>query len=359
MSRGLPRQVRELVEKARHSSLLAVETYNRPSAPFRTYGYIVLMQIAWTALLHAIFVRQRVKPFYRKKGGRRFEHIDGEPKRWELDECVNQYWRGKETPASKNLKFIIGLRNKVEHRNLPELDIHVLGECQSLLFNFETTLEKEFGSKYSINESLVIPLQLSRLRGASAGDAMRQLIRPLPGDLGRWVQAFRSSLSQEETDSPEFSFRVLLIPELKNNPTRDALSVQFVPYEAGKSAEMDQAIAMIKRSRIPVVNQGLIKPGQVVAEVQKRLPPGTRITLSVHTQCWKFFKVRPSRDDPDPGACDTNHCVYDAAHQDYVYTGEWVDLLVTELSKPGRIAEIMASARAVPCPPVPTVPSLS
>lgn len=344
MSRRLRRQARELLEKARHSALLAVETYNRPSAPFRTHGYVVLMQIAWTALFHAVFVRDGIKPDHRVRG-RRFVVVDGEPKWWELDECVTRHWQGRETAVTRNLRFIIGLRNKIEHRNLPELDIHVLGECQSMLFNFETLLEQEFGAEFAINESLVVPLQLSRLHAPNAGDALRHLIKPLPGELGTWVQAFRSSLSQEEYDSPEFSFRVLLIPELKNNPSRDAISVRFIPYEPGKSPDMDQAIAMIKRSQVPIVNQGLVKPGQVVKDVQKRLGAVTNFTMAVHTQCWRFFGVRPSSDDEHPENCHTNHCIYDKAHEDYVYTSEWVEFLVAELSKPGRLVEIMAWVR--------------
>ncbi|MCI4356207.1 MAG: DUF3644 domain-containing protein [Thermoplasmata archaeon] len=346
----LPRQSLELLEKARHSALLAVETYNRPAAPFRTHGYIVLMQIAWTALLHAVFARDKVKPYYRGKR-RRFILIDGEPKRWELDECVNRHWQGKETPVTRNLRFIIGLRNKIEHRNLPELDLHVLGECQSMLFNFESLLEQEFGPKFAINESLVVPLQLSRLRAAHSSEALRQLIKPLPGDLGKWVDTFRTSLTQDEYDSPEFSFRILLIPELKNNLSRDSLSVRFISYEPGKSPEVDHAIAMIKRSQLPIVNQGLVKPWQVVAEVQKRIGTSVKMTMAVHTQCWRFYGVRPSSDDDHPENCHTNHCVYDRAHEDYVYTKEWIDFLVSELSRPGKLVEIMSWVKPPPAAP--------
>ena len=48
--RGLPYDVKALVEKARETALLAVETYNRPTASFRSGAYVVLMIIAWTSL---------------------------------------------------------------------------------------------------------------------------------------------------------------------------------------------------------------------------------------------------------------------------------------------------------------------
>lgn len=346
MSRGLPRQVRELLGKARQSALLAVETYNRPNAPFRTFGYIVLMQIAWTSLLHAIFLRRRVKPFHRKKGGRNFEIRDGEPKRWELEECVSQYWAGAQSAVAQNLRFMIRLRNKIEHRELPGIDVQVLGECQAMLFNFENLLTSEFGESQAINENLVIPLQLSKLRTKQGGDALQKLIRPLPDDLRDWVQAFRSTLTPEEADSPEFSFRVLLIPELKNNPGRDALAVQFVPYEPGLDPEVDRAVSLIKRSQVPIVNQGFIKPGEVVKRVRARLPQGMAFTIANHTECWRYFKVRPSTSDPHPELCKSQFCYYDVAHEDYVYTSVWVEFLASELATPGRLSAICAAVRA-------------
>lgn len=340
MPRGLPKRVRLLLEKARHSALLAVETYNRPGAPFRTFGYIVLMQIAWTSLLHAIFLKRSVKPYYRKRGGRRFEIVDGEPKRWELLECVSRYWASSEPASAKNLRFMCQLRNRIEHRELPSIDIFVLGECQAMLFNFEALIDAEFGPRYSINESLVVPLQLSRIRAAASGVALHELIRPLPEDLLSWVRAFRSSLTQEEVDSPEYSFRVLLIPEVKNNPTRDALPVEFVHYRPGEDADLDRAFALIKRAPVPVVNQGFLKPSKVVAMVAARLPHGTSFTVDTHTRCWRYFAVRPRAGDPRPENCRQNYCLYDAVHGDYVYTQGWVEFLVSELSKPGRIAEV-------------------
>lgn len=63
--RGLPRQVRMSLDKARDSALLAVEVYNKPAVKFKSGGYICLMMIAWTALFHAILFRKKIKPFYK------------------------------------------------------------------------------------------------------------------------------------------------------------------------------------------------------------------------------------------------------------------------------------------------------
>jgi len=53
-------KIDSLLDKARESSLLAVQAYNNPLTTFRTSAYLVLMNIAFTALFHAIFERDQV-----------------------------------------------------------------------------------------------------------------------------------------------------------------------------------------------------------------------------------------------------------------------------------------------------------
>lgn len=121
--------VEALVLKARESALLALDIYNRPATLFRTQGFTVMMVIAGTALLHAVFERDRKDYAHKGKNGEPII-VDGDPKCWELAKCASVYYRGKEVFAEKNLEFIIRLRNKIEHRFVPAIDPHVAGECQ-------------------------------------------------------------------------------------------------------------------------------------------------------------------------------------------------------------------------------------
>jgi len=147
----LPVEVVANVKKAREAAVLAVEIYNRPATAFRSAAYIVLMIVAWTALFHAVFFRNRIKPYYRRKGStRRYERVEGDYKTWELSECLQQFYKDQNPAPRKNLEFFIDLRNKIEHRFLPELDIEIFGECQALLMNFEALLAAEFGSKQAL-----------------------------------------------------------------------------------------------------------------------------------------------------------------------------------------------------------------
>ena len=147
--RGLPRKVKGALEKARDSALLAVEVYNKPAVKFKSGGYITLMVIAWTALFHAIFFKKKRKPFRKEHG--RFLRIEKDFMYWELGECLSQYFKTDTgNPVRKNLEFFIPLRNRIEHRSMPELDASIFGECQAMLLNFDEMLEKEFGAKYCL-----------------------------------------------------------------------------------------------------------------------------------------------------------------------------------------------------------------
>ena len=55
MSRGLPYNVKQCLEKSRDSALLAIEMYNKPAIKFRSGGYIVLMIISWTSLFPDLY----------------------------------------------------------------------------------------------------------------------------------------------------------------------------------------------------------------------------------------------------------------------------------------------------------------
>lgn len=249
----MPRQsdeVRGHLQKARESALLAVETYNRPGTVFRSGGYIVLMCIAWTALLHAIFFARKVKPFYRsKKNKRHFEKRDGDRRAWELKEAASQFWKGNNPPERANLEFFVRLRNKIEHRSMPELDVQIFGECQALLFNFENLLVAEFGEKQAINESLSLALQFSAFRDSQQQKASRKLHSRLAGDVKKYVDDFRSSLSLDTLQNANYSYKVFVIPKPANSISGSDVAVDFVKYDTNRPADMDRvqrALTLLK-----------------------------------------------------------------------------------------------------------------
>jgi Protein of unknown function (DUF3644) len=346
--RGLLRAVKAALEKARDSALLAVEVYNKPAVKFKSGGYITLMVIARTSLFHAIFFRNKVKPFHRKPSGR-FEKIEGDFRYWELDECLRQHY-GQDTgnPVRKNLEFFIPLRNRIEHRSMPELDASIFGECQAMLLNFDETLEKEFGAKFCLRESLSFSLQLFPSTESLVA-AVKQ--NPATKPVVDFIQRFRSTVSPEIHASGKYAFRAFLI-QVANHPSQDAVPIQFVHYEKlseEQKRQVDQLAAIVKVKHVPVLNLNLMKPGDVVKRVQQRLgnPKVIRggrevdkFTPGTHTFCWKRYEVRPSGGNPNPYETNSKFCVYDPLHRDYGYTEAWVDYLVEKLKDEKEFASM-------------------
>lgn len=345
----LPVEVVANVKKAREAAVLAVEIYNRPATAFRSAAYIVLMVVAWTALFHAIFLRKKMKPYYRKRGStRRYERVDGEYKTWELSECVQQFYKDQNPALRKNLEFFIGLRNKIEHRFLPELDIEIFGECQAMLMNFETLLAEEFGNKQALVGGLPYALQFSKTLAPTQLVAMRGAAKQHLQSVRKFVTSFKSSLSEDIQSDASYSFKVFLVPKVGVHAKSSDLAIEFVKYDPSKPEEMkqyDKVIALIKPKQVSIANLGCLRAGQVVKQVSNQL--GRKFTLNSHMRCWKHFNTRPARGTFAPEACDNRYCYYDSAHQDYVYTPEWVNFLVEKLGDAPTYAMVVGGTTPI------------
>ena len=339
----LPKKVKELLEKSRDSALLGVDIYNKPATKFRSYGFIVLMNIAWTSLFHAIFERRGIKYFYRKKDSNRYVYVDGEKKAWELGECIKEYFEDRNPPCRENLKFFARLRNKIEHKFLPALDPEIYGECQALLLNYEKLMTQEFGNKFGLSESLAIPLQLLSINPEWRNKVLKEIQSIEYRTVKEYIDIFRDSLDEAVWDNSEYSFRVFLVPIIGNRQTSSDLSIEYIPYDLNKPEEMEKykkMVAFIKEKQIPVVNPGKLKPGDVSQKIRNALEiafhPSTH-----HARCWKYYKVRPESNSDQPDKTTTKYCQYDPVHKDYVYTEEWVEFLKSELSDPKKRIEVL------------------
>jgi len=355
MPKGLPKVVSSHLEKARESTVAAVDCYNRCGTKFRSGSYIVLMCIAWTSLLHAVFFKRKVKPFYREsEGSKRFKKIDGDYKAWELATCIDKYYPGQTNPVTENLRFLLGLRNKIEHRSMPELDNHIFGESQACLFNFEEVLFKEFGTKHCLSECLSLAIQFSRLRNDQQGKSISELHKQLRTDIKQYLETFRSSLSPEINADQQYSFKVFLIPKLANSQGQAEVAVEFVKFDPTKPEDMAQyekMAALIKPSVSHVVNAGRLKAGDVCKRVQPIVKAACGkercfIASYHHALACEFYSIRPKKNDPQPHKTNVEMCHYDEAHKDYVYTEKWVTFLIEEMKKPGQYQKLLESRRA-------------
>jgi hypothetical protein len=341
MSRGLPKNVKEHLEKCRDSAVAAVEVYNRPGPRFRTAHYIVLIIISWTALFHAIFYKRKENPWYKDPKRNRYIRVDGETKHWELSECLKKYYGSANPPERKNLEFLIGLRNRIEHRNLPELDAGLYGECQAALMNLEQILVTEFSENYGLNEQLSVALQFSALIPDEKKKAAQLLARSSVKSVKEYVEKFRGGLASSTLNSTKYSFNVYLVPRVVNREKFADASITFISVNEDDPeaiSKLESLNVLIKEKHISVSNLDKHKPAEIVKAVRDRL--SCDFTQHHHTQAWKHFKVRPKSGATNPERTDGKYCVYDKPHNDYLYTDAWIEKLVGELLDADRFQTI-------------------
>lgn len=347
MPRGLPQTIKDNLEKCRSATLAAVEVYNKPGPRFRTAHYLVLITIAWTALFHAIFYKRGRRPWYRSPTsgtgtGIRYQKIDGEPKHWDLSKCLAEYYGSQNPPERKNLEFLLGLRNKIEHRHLPELDASLYGECQAALLNLEQLLVAQFGKRYALSEYLAISLQFSQIMPAEKKRTARALAGAAAKSVADYVTKFRGGLPTTTLNSIKYSFNVFLVPKVANRESAADVAVEFIRVDEASDEELDRLDKLnilIREKQIPIQNLDLLKASQVVSEVAQHL--SHRMNLAVHTECWRHFQVRPPTRSSHPERTLQQYCVYDRAHRDYLYTRAWIEKLTRELRDPADFARIV------------------
>lgn len=335
-------KAKSILENSRSCVLTDVETYNRPNNLYRSENYIVLMIIGWTKLLHAYFqAKIGSKYFYKAENGR-YKKVNGEKRAWDLKECIKQF--NKREPefklseaVRKNLYFFIGIRNKIEHSFWcgSDLDMYVFGECQALLFNYEKLLNELFGDSYAIGGCLAFALQFSHRRSENQSISQKMLLSKEIRDLKNYIDKYKTDLNQDVYDSQEYSIKLLLIPKVSNTNRHD-MALEFVNWNAidEKDRESYQKVTAIIKDKIVYKNASnvdLLKPSDVIEKVKQRT--GESLNIANHTCLWKSFGVRPETNSQDKFDTIDKYCLYDEPHNDYLYTGEWVNFIVNLIEK--------------------------
>ncbi len=324
-----------LVKKARQFALLAVSVYNNPYSEFKTYGFIVNIIIAYTALFHALF-EKRGTPYLSLNNKGEPIIIDGEAKTWELKECIENYWGGIDTPEKANIRFLIGLRNKIEHRSLPAIDLLACGECQAALNNFETILVDEFGPDYALMANLAISMQLTRISEQAQIEAKKDLQSKNYEIVKNYMETYKNDLSDEILESSKYRLRAFLIPKIGNRETSSDLAIEFIKIDNltdEQKSYYEKCVAFIKGRELPYK----LKPGKVVELVSKSIPA---FNMYLHTKCWKYYNARPVKLEAN---FKGEYAGFIEGYDGYLYSNKWVDFLISELVDDHKIQSIKIS----------------
>ena len=155
-----------LVAQSQDAALAGVQVFNNPLIRFKSETFIVLMNIAWTYLLHGNFRKSRIEyRYYRGSGhGRRYERtVDGSFKYWDLRKCLAAGECPLDNETKKNLLFLIGLRDEITHHMSPALDQYVSARYQACCLNYNRYVKQLFGESHGIDQHLSYSLQFAQI----------------------------------------------------------------------------------------------------------------------------------------------------------------------------------------------------
>jgi hypothetical protein len=285
---------KELVYKARESALAAVQVFNNPLITFKSEMFIVNMHISWTYLLHAYYRQKGVEYRYvdsvGPSGRRKFGRTkSGAHKYWSLEDCLNARESPIDKDTSNNLRFLIGLRHEIEHQMTTKIDDLLSARFQACCINFNEYIKKFFGDDLGIDRHLAFSLQFSALSDEQV-TSMDELKETLPSHIGKYIEEFDASLTNNEFQSPKFSYRVIFTQKLVNRRGQADKVIEFIAPDSEVAKGINQAYAVIKERE-----KTKYRPSTLVLKIQEAGYP--KFKQYQHTELWKIENAK----DPAKG----------------------------------------------------------
>lgn len=220
----------------------AVSIFNNNTILARSQIFVILMVVAWTYLAHARLRVLGVEPIHYNEDGSPML-IDGKPKHWELSYCSTRPELNLSEGEKNNLKYMILLRNEIEHRSSEDINDEVQSKLQANALNFVAFANTAFGRKFDLSRdfSFAIQLQAMKLKTVSLLKTAKGLSKSVA-----FVNALvEKDMSSAEFNDPQYAFRVYVVPKVVNNEKKADQAVTFSPV--GSNVEM--AIKNVERPK--------------------------------------------------------------------------------------------------------------
>lgn len=271
----------ELVTKSRESALAAVQIFNSPMITFKSEIYIVLMNIAWTYLLHAYYRKQRIEYRYLEPPGKRRKYQttkSGAYKYWELERCLNDDRCPLDKDSKNNLRFLIEIRHEIEHQMTTRIDSSLSAKFQACCLNYNEYVKTFFGDKLGIDKHLAFSLQFTSI----SQEQIETLPTPdkMPSYIKSFIDGFENQLTDDEFNSPKFAYRVLFVAKTANHKGQADQVIEFVKSDSPLAADVNRAYTVIKETEKPKY-----RPGQIVSMMKDK--GYKRFGMTQHTNLWK------------------------------------------------------------------------
>ncbi|WP_024577063.1 MULTISPECIES: DUF3644 domain-containing protein [unclassified Afipia] len=317
-STGLNLYDDERLIRSREAMILAVHVFNSPSCQFKTEIFAVLVNIAWTYLLHEFYIRKGVK-IVASNG---------------YSLLLGSMLGRADCPLSQgiknNLKAMKRIRDEVEHLLLGRTDLRWSTLFQACCLNYETTIVKLFGEKLSLQRELSFALQFAKLDIDQINSFQNYEI---PEKISALDANLKQGLSDKELSDLEYQFQVFYS---LNSASKSAAGINFIKPGTDQAKDVNNVLEKYKLAD----DQYPYKPSTIAKLVAKKA--NKKFLLSHHTQAWRLYKVRPPKGAAQPENTNKKYCVYHSAHRDYTYSEGWVDFLSEQIATDDGFNKIKA-----------------
>jgi hypothetical protein len=187
---------------------------------------------------------------------------------------------------------------------------------------------------------LVYSLQFSTFRTAGQVEANRRALTGQAAKLKKYIDDYRTALSDEVFNSQEYSIKLIQIPKISNT-NRNDIAVEFIKWNelSGPDKEKYSKVTAIIKDRVNVreaANAGRLKAGDVIKRLKDKT--GIEIDHTYHRYLYINFGVRPPGSSLEKSNTNAKYCHYDEPHGDYVYQESWVDFLAKAIQS-GKVTK--------------------
>ncbi len=310
----------ELIAKARESMLCAVQIFNNPNFLFKSESFVVLSIISWTYLLHAYYRSKKIDYRYSEMIGNKkvFKKTrEGEYKYWELERCLNQTKSPIDKVTTANLKFLIGLRNEIEHRMTTRIDDYLSARFQACCLNFNSYIKAFFGPDSGIDKFLSVSLQFSSISEPQVKELHKY--SDLPENIASYISGFDDTMTDEEFNDPRYSYSVLFVPKNVNHKGQADKVIEFIPADSPEAIGLNNEYRVIKEKE---------KPKYSASEIVNRMHVLGFTKFKMHN----FVQVWKSMDAKNPGK---GYGVW--VSKTWYWYGKWLKFVESYCRESGRI----------------------
>nr|WP_211371475.1 DUF3644 domain-containing protein [Altericroceibacterium indicum] len=220
------------------------------------------------------------------------------------------------------------LRDDVEHKLLGRADKKWLALFQACCLNFDKIICELFGERLTLSHELSFALQFSKINFDQASTINRYEI---PAHIESTDARLSKDMTEEQAADIEYQFRVVYTLDAV---TKARSHFQFVQPASAEGKEIRNVLVQHKLADHLYPH----KPSDVIDAVVRE--SGKNFNQHNHTQAWRKFKVRPKKGADQPENTNRDFCIYHAAHDDYTFSDQWVQYLVSQVNDEKKFQEL-------------------